>query len=152
MYTRTYYTDDKKIDIPDNYDGNAFEKSTPVFEAASVQAAEEVRSDQSEKEDDLHGVQHVKIHEKINDALSKLGKVERQKPHIHRKASCLTFCARARINISTTLLYRISAEKESVLHLFPLDFYEFSKNNFIVTVFNADAGAISPHFILLIAP
>ena len=51
MYTRTYFTDDKKIDIPDNYDGNAFEKSTPVLEAASIQPTENVRSDQAEKEE-----------------------------------------------------------------------------------------------------
>ena len=29
MYTRSYFTEDKKIDIPENYDGNAFRENTP---------------------------------------------------------------------------------------------------------------------------
>ena len=27
MYTRSYFTEDKKVDIPENYDGNAFRES-----------------------------------------------------------------------------------------------------------------------------
>ena len=30
MYTRSYFTEDKKVDVPENYDGNAFEKENDI--------------------------------------------------------------------------------------------------------------------------
>ena len=32
MYTRSYFTEDKKIDIPENYDGNAFRENKSDFD------------------------------------------------------------------------------------------------------------------------
>ena len=48
MYTRSYFTEDKKIDIPENYDGNAFKENGSV-----IQNAEEVLSDFKEEPNDV---------------------------------------------------------------------------------------------------
>ena len=47
MYTRTYFTEDKKIDVPENYDGTAFGENGI---GTNVRESEKVESDFSVKE------------------------------------------------------------------------------------------------------
>ena len=51
MYTRSYFTEDKKIDIPENYDGNAFRENLDPFKENSIEDTipEEERSEEDEK-------------------------------------------------------------------------------------------------------
>ena len=52
MYTRTYFTEDKKIDVPENYDGTAFGENGIGLNARESEKAE---SDFSVKESDFPG-------------------------------------------------------------------------------------------------
>ena len=75
MYTRSYFTEDKKIDIPENYDGNAFRENGDPFKENVTEDAfsREDRSEENQKATEASAIPSFFGRLPISKLLSGLG-------------------------------------------------------------------------------